>query len=131
MQDRWTQKNVDLRLLCERIENFFRSRDLEISKRKLVNGYEISVTRKPVNNTSRKPVVRIFGNSNDFTVDVSSNGHASISIAVGRITTLFGGGSFFLRGLKSRDAQEKMERELWIYLQKNIADLVNSGSPTE
>jgi hypothetical protein len=50
---------------------------------------------------------------------------------LGQLTHLFGGGVLFLRGVKSDEAEEKLERDFWIFIEEKIDFLAKSNSSAE
>jgi hypothetical protein len=104
---------VDLLPFSERIKRFFKSRGFEASIVKLTNGYLISV-RKSFTERLR---VRIIGNPGEFLVELSTEEGSDASIMFGGLTTIFGGGGLFLRGIRSRELLEKLESDFFSYVE--------------
>ena len=128
MQRRWIKKNVDLALLSERIENFFRDKGFKIAKDWSASKYTVSAKPQQGVRILGRVIVRILGDSNDFLIEFSTSGHSRSAVKLGFLTTMFGGGSLILRGLKSQEALEKLEKDFWIYIEEAIARLIDSTS---
>ena len=129
MQRRWVGKNVDLLLLIEYLENFFRDKGFKTSKEDGSTS-EYSIKAKPQKRTSiiEPVIIGISGTSDDFLIEFSTSGRSRSTVRFGFVTTMFGGGSLILRGLKSQEALEKLEKEFWVYIEEAIAHMINSTS---
>lgn len=127
MRKQWVGKNVDLALLSGCFEKFLEGKGYKIKRDVLSCGYEILGAPKRFRDLGGGIVVRILGDSNDFVVELMASQRTSDSIMWGYITTIFGGGSFFLRGLKSKEALERLESEFWIYAEETVGNLVGSA----
>jgi len=128
MQRRWVGKNIDLTLLSERIENFFKDKGFKTTKD--WSALEYTISAKPQHGVGilGLVIVKILGNSNDFSIEFSTSEHWRSAMKLGFITTMFGGGSLILRSLKSQEALEKLEKDFWVYIEEAITHLINSTS---
>ncbi|MGD8505685.1 MAG: hypothetical protein PVF15_03365 [Candidatus Bathyarchaeota archaeon] len=124
MQRRWVGKNVNLALLSSYIENFFKIRGLETGKEESEGKYTIRWAPPRVNNKRGTMKVTIVGDADDFSVEFIASERTRRSIRLGSLTTQFGGGYLLLRGLRLREALEKLEREFWAYVEDKIAHLI-------
>lgn len=127
MQSRRVEKNVDLKLLREHIESFFKDRGFKIAEERSESKYEISARPQHGVGILGSVIVRVLGDSNDFLIEFSTSRHSRSAVKLGLMTTMFGGGSLVLRGLKSREALEKLEKDFWIYVDEAITRLINSA----
>jgi len=128
MEARWVRKNVDLKLLGGHIESFFKDKGFKITKERSASKHEISTRPQRGVSILGSVIVRVLGDSNDFLIEFSTSRHSRSAVKLGFITTMFGGGSLILRGLKSQEALEKLEKDFWIYIEEAIARLINSAS---
>jgi len=128
MQKRWVRKNVDLVLLIEYVESFFKNKGFKTSKDGLTSGF--TITAKPQERTSilEPVIIGVSGTSDDFLIEFSTSGRSRSTVRFGFVATMFGGGSLILRGLKSQEALEKLEKDFWIYVEEAIAHMINSTS---
>ena len=132
MQKQWVGKNIDLKLLNENVIFFFESKGLKTKGEELVGGYRIMATSQKAKGVRGEIEVTILGNPADFVIETIAGRRARSSMMLGSLTTIFGGGSLFLQGLKSREVSENLEREFWVYIEEIIAHLINSERyPTE
>ena len=127
MQKQWVEKNVDLALLSKCFENFLEGKGCETERDMLSNGYEILGTPKRIRGLGGGIIVRILGDCNDFVVELMASQRTHNSIMWGYLATFFGGGSFFLRGMKSKEALERLESEFWIFAEEKVKNLVDSA----
>jgi len=127
MQARWLGKGVDLALLGGRVEDFFKGKGFKTRKDESAEGYTISGIPPRAHGIYGKVVVKILGNSNDFVIEFWASDHTRSAIKAGLVTTMFGGGSLLLRGLKSQEALERLEKEFWRRIEEAIPYLINSA----
>jgi len=126
MQERWVGKNVDLPLLSERVENFFRDKGFRVTKDGSAPKYTISAKPQQGVGIIGQVTVKILGDPNDFLIEFSTSGHSRSAVKLGFITSIFGGGSLVLRGLKSQEALEKLEKDFWVHVEETIVHSTNS-----
>lgn len=151
MQKRWNGKNVDLDMLSEGIEEFFRDRGFA-TKRFESEGERIvywapqqttkemkeQMTAKTIGTVFGSPqypppdlkgpiTVKIVGDSNDFVIELIASELTRSSIRLGMLTKIIGGGYFLLRGLRLREALEKLETEFWVYVEDKVTHLAGSA----
>jgi hypothetical protein len=126
MQGRWVGKNLDLALLGERVENFFEAKGFKITKERSASEYKVSAKTQQSVGMLGPVIVRILGDSNDFSIEFSTSERSRSVVKFGFVTSMFGGGSFIRRGLKSQEAEEKLEKDFWIYIEEAVAQLAKS-----
>lgn len=128
MEKRWTDENVDLVLLTTRIGNFFKERDFEAIKGETPTGYHIFAENSPGFKLVGYVSVSIEGKPNDFAVKLElCNEGKRRFLAPVLLTTMFLGGYFLTRRLKSEEDWMKLEKEFWKYLDNVILYLNNSS----
>jgi len=127
MQKQWVGKNVDLKLLSECVEVFFKDKGFKTTKDESAGKYTILWTSQRVRNMRDAMTASVFGDSNDFVVEIIASERTRGSIRLGMLTTAFGGGYLVLRGLKAKEALEKLEKEFWIHIEGKVADLTGSA----
>lgn len=123
MRGRWVGNNVDLALLSESVEDFFRTRGFRTKRDELAEGHTISATPGHVRDACGETTVRILGKSSDFVIEFFSSERTRSNILFGFIATIIGGGNILLHGLKSQEALQKLEREFWVYVEDRIERL--------
>lgn len=126
MYKQWAGKNVDLTLLKDCVVNFFRDKGFENRSIEEETKYVIIGRPKTTHGNLEDVTVRICGKSDNFTVEFIAGEKAHSSILLGFLTSLFGGGSFVLKGAKSQEELTKLEGDFWLYVEEKVACL--SGS---
>ncbi len=127
MQSQWIGKNVDLKLLSECIEDFFKDKGFKTRKDKTAGKYTILWTSQRARKMRDAMAASVFGTPNDFVVEILASERTRGSIRLGMLTTAFGGGYLALRGLKAKEVLEKLEREFWIYIEEEVTHLTGSA----
>jgi hypothetical protein len=127
MQKQWVGKNVDLKLLSECIEDFFKDKGFRTRIDESAGKYTISWAPQRVRNMRGAMSASVLGNSNDFIVEIVASERTRGSIRLGMLTAAFGGGYLALRGLKAKEILEKIEKEFWIYIEEKVANLTGSA----
>jgi len=128
MESRYTNRDVDLSLLSKWVERFFKKKGFSTIREEETGGYRIVAKPTYVHDVVGRITVPVSGNSNDFVVKFFSGMRSSVLTKYGGLTTLFGGGILFLRGIKSQEAEERLERNFWIYVDEKINFLTGSAS---
>ena len=77
MQRQWTGKGVDLALLSEGVEDFLKDRGFLTEKEESAGEHKILWMSPNARNIRNAMVVRIFGNPNDFTVEIIASERTS------------------------------------------------------
>jgi hypothetical protein len=126
MEDRWVDKNIDLSAIASCLVQFFKERNFVSSQESSEKEYHIIVLPSRYYDILEEIHVYISGQPNDFTVKFDSGSKSRTLVRHGILTTFLGGGNLTLKGLKSQEALEKLEKEFWIYLDKVVWSLANS-----
>jgi len=127
VQTQWVGKNVNLTLLSEYVEDFFKGRGFKTKRDESAEEYTVSGIPQRAHGIYGKVCVRILGSSNDFVIEFLPSQHTRSAIRAGFITTMFGGGALLLRGLKSQEELERLENEFWEHVEEDITRLVDSA----
>jgi hypothetical protein len=117
MEKRWTNTNVDLALLTARIGDFFKERGFEAIKGETTAGYQIFAEGSPSFRLDGCVSVVIEGKPDDFIVklELFKEGKKR-SFAPILLTTMFLGGYFLKRKLRSEEDWMRFEKEFWRHL---------------
>jgi hypothetical protein len=130
MKSQWVGKNVDLSMLAERIRPFFHETDFAARVERVKEGYRIQSASK-IPNLKLNVNVEILGRPNDFTVDFSTGskgGYFSLSMIIGYLTMMLGGGYLVSKGAKEQETLEMIEKDFWRHTDMQVANLVNSAN---
>ena len=127
MQKTWTNKNVDLTLLSEAIEQFFKDKGYITKKMDSEERTRIifNMPRTPKGLRDRMRV-DITGYPNDFTVDVVASELTLESIRLGLFTKFIGGGYIALKNIRLKEELEKMENDFWTFTEEKVSRLSES-----
>jgi len=128
MEDQWVNKNVDLSVLNNRLVQFFEKRNFVTSQESSEEKCDIVARPRRFHDILEEIHVHVSGQPDNFKVRFDAGSHSSGLVRLGILTTVFGGGRLTLKGLKSQEALEKLEREFWIYLDRVIWSLANPTS---
>jgi len=127
VQRQWIGKNVDLNKLSGCIEDFFKGKGF-VTKKYESNGERVILwASQNVKNMHKAMKVRIFGDPNDFVIELTASENTWSNIWLGFLTKFFGGGYLILRGTRLREALKKLEREFWVYVEEKVAHLASSA----
>lgn len=128
MQKKWTGKGIDLDSLSGFVEEFFKSRQFRAKRTKSASESTITVLPKHSTMGLEEPIsARIFGDPNDFTVDLKASELTARPIRTGLLTKSLGGGYFLLKTFRLQEELEKLEKEFWIYVEDKVAELTGSA----
>ncbi|UCD96729.1 MAG: hypothetical protein JSV35_01355 [Candidatus Bathyarchaeota archaeon] len=120
MRTKYTDRNVDLTLLCKGIDDFFRRGGFRTYVEQDEDGVKIRVLPTHIHDIVGKITVQVSGTPMDFEVKFFSGTRSEALTKFGRLTSLFGGGVLFLRGVKSQEAEEKLERRFWVFVEEQL-----------
>lgn len=123
MQSRWIKKNINLRLLCEVLEGFFKNRGFLTNMQCSSEEYKITAVPRSVHDLCEHIDVLIRGKPDDFLVVFESGRRSRSFVKFGWLTSFLGGGWFLSKGLKSLEALEKIEEDFWRFLDDKIDSL--------
>ncbi|MEM2105380.1 MAG: hypothetical protein QXV21_02775 [Candidatus Bathyarchaeia archaeon] len=118
----WAGRNVDLALLSDRVRDFLKKQGFKCKEKRVDGDY----SRKEFSCEflCGRVFVRIFGFSNNFTVELDTPSLSSSAVASG--FTLFGSGAFVLRELQSKEAYDALEKKFWAFIEDAVDRLENS-----
>jgi hypothetical protein len=124
-------RNVDLRQLNQLVERFFKSKGFRTSIESGENSFTIVSRATHVHDIVGAITVSILGKPNEFTLAFFSGERSEAFKKFGQLTSLLGGGTLFLRGARSQEEEEKLERFFWIYIEEKIDLLTRSSSTSQ
>ena len=127
MEKTWIDKNVDLGLLTTQIGNFFKERDFSAIKGETPSGYQILAEDSPRFRLDGYVSVTIEGNPDHFTVKLEpSKKEKKYSNLPDKLTTMFIGGYFLLKRLRSEEDWMTLEKEFWRHVDNIMLYIDNS-----
>lgn len=120
MRREWFQKNIDLEWLSRCVEVFLRDNSFKAKKKETVNGYTLSATSEGSLSMTEELTVEILKSTNGFAIVFLPSGGAHSSVLLGLLSAFIGGGNLLLRGVRSRERLEELERDFWVYVEHAI-----------
>lgn len=127
MEYRYVGRNIDLYLLIEWIIRFLRRKGFVVVKENTEKGSEIVAKPTHVHEIIGVIRVSVLGESTDFLVRFTVGARSRFFMKFGILTEWLGGGFAFLRGAKSQDEEDELERKFWIFIHEKINLLTNSA----
>ena len=126
MKRQWKGNNVNLSVLANSTAQFFKENLCNVSIIKSEN-FRIVVQPKRSTEIVEKIEVFIEGQPNDFSIRFDMGSHSRALVRYGTLVSFLGGGFFVLKGLKSQESLEKLEKKFWLYVSEQIWKLTNSA----
>ena len=124
----WKNRNVDLELLAKLISEFFKEKDFEAVKGKTPKGIQILASDSPHFKLDGYVNVVIEGQPDSFAINLDLCGGTKKGFRVSPLLmSMFGGGYFFLRKLKSAEDWSRLEKEFWRHVETNLSKLIDSS----
>lgn len=130
MEVQWKNRNIQLSMLSDFICQFFTDRGFAVSSNDSGGKYLVVARPKHFHQIAENIRVSVTGKPDDFTVEFAAGAHSRLLVIFGTLTSFLGGGAYGLKGLKSREALEKLEPEFWTYLTEKICQLEDSAHRT-
>lgn len=127
METSFVGRNVDLSLLGEWVERFFKNREFKVAVNREAGGFRVTAAPTYVHEIIGNINVSVCGEPNDFVVRFAAGARSGLYKKFGLLTSLFGGGVLLMRGMKSEEAEEKVERDFWVYVEEKIDFLAGSS----
>jgi len=107
-------------MLRERIVRFYDELNFVTSVRETEEKHIVTAMPKPFHGIGERIEVSISGKPNDFSVRFDAGSRSRILVQFGSFATLLSGGYFVLKGLRSQEELEKLERRFWIYVDETV-----------
>ncbi|MEM2112321.1 MAG: hypothetical protein QXX08_10685 [Candidatus Bathyarchaeia archaeon] len=126
MRDSWKGKNIDLSALTARIEGFFALKKFKTSLKKEGDKNTVIVIPQNFHGISERIYVKILGKPSDFTVEFVGGSFSRSLVMHAPLLSIILGGYLSLKGQKSLDKIDELEREFWKYVDETIAYLESS-----
>ncbi|MGB9778854.1 MAG: hypothetical protein ACPLW8_05565 [Candidatus Bathyarchaeales archaeon] len=128
MYKSWTNQNVDLSTLTEKLANFLENEEFDITVYKEEKGYSITANNSPKYQIEGYITIQVNGEPNNFSIRMegSSEGASSLRLPP-LLMTMFGGGYFLLKKLKSNEKYIEFTRNFWQNVNKILLQLKNVG----
>lgn len=129
MQKNWTNKHVDLEMLIDAIGEFFKAKDFEAVKTQTENGYQILAGDSTHYKFTGAVTLTLEGKPENFSINVELAHEKKRSLPASiMLITMFGGGYFLTKQLKSDEEWIRFERDLWAYIDAAVVNLTGTAS---
>jgi hypothetical protein len=132
VQKRWMDKNINLEMLIDAICGFFKDRNFEVTKFSTESGYKILAKDSTHYEFAWTITLTLEGEPGNFTINLElSDGKKRPFPSSIAFTTMFGGGYFLVKQLKSDERWIEIRRDLWAYIDATITNLTctaNTGN---
>jgi len=124
----WSDKNVNLELLTRCIGDFFKENEFNAIKEESESGYQILAEDSPRFEMEGCVSVAVEGHPNDFFVDLDLCVEKGRRLLLGPLTmSLFGGGIYYLRRIKTKENWIRLEKEFWKYVDNALLRVADSA----
>ena len=120
MEMHWRNMNADLSKLCEFIKEFFRGKEFDVSVGKFDDHYRIVVKPRKLHEMVGNVLVIIEGEPNDFYVKMTLSNLSRSLTFLGSILSFLGFGFLAVKGYKSEEKFEKLEREFKAFIAEKV-----------
>jgi len=127
MEVQWKDRNVQLSTLVDFVCKFFAERNFTVSLSNSNANHLVVAKSRRSHEIVEDVRVSVNGKPNDFIVGFIAGPRSRALVIFGTLTSFIGGGSLSLKGLKSREALEKLEQEFWAYLTEKVSQLADSA----
>lgn len=128
MPKKWKTRNVDLALLTDSIENFFKQKNFEVVKEEKKKSYRIFAVYSPYFEINDCINVTIEGKTDEITIKFELNAEKEkTSYLPTMLVAMLGGGYFLSQQFKVEEDLMRLEKEFWRYAENAISFLNDSA----
>ena len=113
--------NTDLSILDGFIQGFFEKKEFQVTADKLGGEYRITANPRQFHGILDSIVITINGNSNDFTVKMTTKNKSRSYVMLGNLLSFLGFGFLAIKGHQSEENFEKLEREFRVFLAEKVS----------
>ena len=124
MQRNWSNRNVDLKELKEKIAAFLNENDFEVAIMETPKGHQLEAGSSPRYNVGGPILISIEGQPNEFSIEMELQiKKPSRIFQAPTLLALFGGGFLLTQRLKADEAWMKFKKSFWENMERIITDL--------
>lgn len=120
----WIDKDIDRNSIVKAIESFLQSKKFKIRREDSEDSYKILGILRTPEDEARSVLVTVSGTPNNLTVDLKTGDQTQSLLKHSSLISFFGGGSWLLKKQKSADFYQKLEEELWNYIESRVESKV-------
>ena len=118
-------------MLRQWIQRFFTKKEFRISEEVDDGDHRIIARPTYVHEIVDTITVSVSGGADDFTVGLYIGARSETLMKIGQLASLFGLGVLFLRGIRSEDAGERLEKDFWVFLEEKVDRLAGSAKRSD
>jgi type IV secretory pathway ATPase VirB11/archaellum biosynthesis ATPase len=124
MQKNWTNQNVNIQTLMERITKYLEGEDFDVTVYNGERGYIIIANNSSKYEIEGDITIQIQGEPNQFSIKIEEKRGKSWEDRIPPLlATMFGGGYLFLKKLKSEERFIEFTVEFWRNVNKILNEL--------
>jgi hypothetical protein len=130
MQRNWSNKYVDLNLLAEQINEFFKNNDFEVTVNETNHNHQLIAKGSSTYEMNGQVLVTVCGKPEEFSIELefqTKKGDEFFSHSI-LLTTLFGGGYLLKQYYKTDESWIKFKRDFWEHIDRIVTYLSGSSS---
>jgi hypothetical protein len=129
MQRVWTNRNVDLALLKQKVQEFFQDNDFDTVTSEYENVYHLAASGSSNYTINGQIEVTIRGTPQDILVELEHQSKGKQKkYSMPMTLTIFMGAGILLRDeFKSDEAFLKLKKDFWTFLDRTVNSLTNSA----
>ncbi|MEM4713059.1 MAG: hypothetical protein QXQ61_00755 [Candidatus Bathyarchaeia archaeon] len=129
MQRTWFNKHINLDLLAQKIEDFFKDNDFDITINKTCNEYQLLAKHSPNYTINGEVLVMIKGKPEEFSVTLTQKEGKEFKPLPFPITltTFFGGGFLITQHFKAEESWIELRKDFWQHVNKIVENLSRSA----
>lgn len=122
---RYTGRTADLALLSQWVQRFFQKRDFRTTLETEDGAFRCIARPTYVHEIVDTITVSISGSPEDFKVGFYIGARSEVLMKIGQLASLFGLGVLFLRGVRSEEAGDRLEKDFWVFIEEKIDFIAN------
>lgn len=121
MQKTWTNQNINIQTLTEKIIKYLEKENFELIVYQEEEGYLIVAASSPKYGIEGDITIQIHGNPNNFSIKIENKKEKGEYKIPPLLATMFGGGYFLLKKLKTEEKYIEFTRQFW----RNVNKILN------
>jgi len=127
VQKNWINQSINLETLTEKVVKFLEKEKFDLTVFKEEKGYSIIANNSSKHKIDEDITIQIYGDPNNLTIKIEEgdrNGRFAFSPL---LATMFGGGYFLLKKLKSNEEYIKFTKYFWQNINRILAEIRNDN----
>lgn len=121
MEYRWQNRNLDVKDVVAKAEQFLRDRGFTISVSGSGNTVKVAGVRRREKYDARLVEIVISGSPKELSIKFEAGDHMKPLLQLSSLISFWGGGSAILKELKTTEYYRKIEDEFWREMEKIVS----------